>query len=142
MAGLDAADLLGGRKVLGPLKEPADLQPMIRLGLPFAALEAVEAQLKLTHRDVLYVLGTASRTLARRKRERRLSPLESDRLYRLAHITQRAVAALGTIAGARSWLQRPNRALGGCTPLSLLDTEIGTRQVEDALARINYGMYA
>ena len=141
-ANLDAAELLGGKKVLGRQKEPAKLQQLIRLGLPYAALEALETRLALTHRDVLHVLGTAPRTLARRKRGRQLSALESDRLYRLARIAQLAAATLGTVARARSWLARPNRALAGNTPLSMLDTEIGTRQIENVLARINHGMYA
>jgi putative toxin-antitoxin system antitoxin component (TIGR02293 family) len=140
--GPDAADLLGGPRVLGPVKEEADLQHAIRAGLPYAALEALEAVLDLTHRDLLAVLGTAPRTLARRKQQRHLSPLESDRLYRLARATQRAAETLGGVDQARAWLGRANRALGGHTPLSVLDTEVGARQVEEALTRINYGMYA
>jgi putative toxin-antitoxin system antitoxin component (TIGR02293 family) len=138
----NAADLLGGTPVLGPVKEPADLQEAIRAGLPYAALEALEARLGLAHRDLLAVLGTAPRTLARRKQRRCLSPLESDRFYCLAHITQLAVQALGDLDRARAWLGRVNRALGGHTPLSMLDTETGTRQVEEALTHIKYGMYA
>lgn len=138
----DASDLLGGSKVLGPIKEPADLQHAIREGFPYAALESLEAVLGLTHRDLLAVLGTAARTLARRKQGRHLSPLESDRLYRLARVTQLAAEALGGVDKARAWLGRANRSLGGPTPLSLLDTEIGARQVEEALTRINHGMYA
>jgi putative toxin-antitoxin system antitoxin component (TIGR02293 family) len=140
--GANAADLFGGAGVLGRFKEPADLQHAIREGLPYAALESLGALLGLAHRDLLAVLGTAPRTLARRKRQRRLSPLESDRLYRLAHITQLAAQTLGNIDRARSWLGRVNRALGGQTPLSVLDTEIGARQVEEVLTRINHGMYA
>lgn len=139
---LDASDLLGGKKVLGRQHEQADLQGAIRMGLPYAALEALEKLLQLTHRDVLFVLGAAPRTLARRRQQRHLSPLESDRLYRLARVAQLAAAILGTVAKARIWLGRPNRALGGHTPLSMLDTEIGTRQIEEALARINHGIYA
>ena len=124
------------------LRKPADLQHAIREGLPYAALEALVAVLEMPHPQVTAILGTAPRTLARRKQSRHLSPIESDRLYRLAHITQLAAQTLGDLAKARAWLGRDNRALGGLTPLSMLDTEIGTRQVEEALTRINYGVYA
>jgi len=36
-------------------------------------------------------------------------------------------------------MKRPNVVLGGIPPLSLLDTELGARQVENVLGRIAYG---
>src|SRR5437879_10945809 len=88
------ADFLGGTQVLGRMTEPADLQDAIRKGLPYTALLALEDILDLAHQDLLAILGTAPRTLARRKQRRRLSPLESDRLFRLAHITHLAARTL------------------------------------------------
>lgn len=138
----ELVDFLGGPRVLGAVKEPGDIQHAIRDGLPFAALEALAGALELTHRDVTEIVGMAPRTLARRKQRQHLSPIESDRLYRIARITQLAAAALGGVEQARAWLNRDNRSLGGHSPLSMLDTEIGARQVEEALVRISYGMYA
>ena len=119
-----------------------DIQHAVREGLPYEAFEALAAVLELTLADVTAVLGMAPRTLARRKQGRNLSPIESDRVYRLARITHLAADTLGGVEPARAWLSRANRALGGQTPLSMLDTEIGTRQVEEALTRINYGMHS
>ena len=133
------AELLGKR---GPTEEPSDLRRAIRAGLPYSALESIASLLHLSPRDMTAVLGAAPRTLARRKRQRRLSPIESDRLYRLARTLKAAADTLGSMDKARAWLGRPNRALGGAAPLHLLDTEVGARQVEDALTRVNYGMYA
>ena len=42
---------------------------------------------------------------------------------------------------ARAWLKHPNRGLGDEVPLSLLDTDIGARQVEDVLIRLEYGIH-
>lgn len=39
------------------------------------------------------------------------------------------------------WLKSPNAALGGATPLSLLDTDIGTESVMDTLGRIEHGVF-
>jgi putative toxin-antitoxin system antitoxin component (TIGR02293 family) len=137
---LDIADLLGGTKVLGPTKELADLQHAIREGLPYAALEALAVALELSHRDIATALGLPR--LGRPTRGRHLSLVASDRLYRLAHVSRLAAEVLGNLDKARTWLGRANRALGGQTPLSMLDTEIGVREVQDVLARINYGMYS
>jgi putative toxin-antitoxin system antitoxin component (TIGR02293 family) len=135
-------DLLGGRKVLGTAEDVADVRTAIRQGLPFAALENLAGALELTQDEATEAVGMARRTLARRKRQRQLSPAESDRVYRIARITQLAADVLGALDKARVWLVRPNRALAGSTPLSILDTEIGARQVEELLLHINYGIYA
>jgi putative toxin-antitoxin system antitoxin component (TIGR02293 family) len=92
--------------------------------------------------DVGAVVGIPGRTLARRKHQRLLSPVESDRLYRLAYVTHVASATLGGVEAARVWMSHTNRALGGVSPLSLLDTDIGCRQVEDTLARLSHGIYS
>jgi putative toxin-antitoxin system antitoxin component (TIGR02293 family) len=68
--------------------------------------------------------------------------MESDRLYRVAYIAYVAAATLGGLEPSRTWLSRPNRGLGGVSPLSLLDTDIGCRQVEELLARLNHGIFS
>ena len=40
----------------------------------------------------------------------------------------------------RAWLRRPNRALNGEMPVRLLDTDLGVRQVDDVLGRLEYGL--
>lgn len=40
------------------------------------------------------------------------------------------------------WLAMPNKALGGKKPLDLLDTELGAKQVEQILGRIESGVYS
>ena len=141
-AEVQVTELLGGRKVLGRVSEADDLLRAVRIGLPYASLEALTHQLGLEPSAVGAVVGIPARTLARRKHERQLSPVESDRLYRLAYVTHVASAVLGGVEAARLWLGRANRSLGGAAPMSLLDTDIGCRQVEEALVRLNYGMYA
>lgn len=92
--------------------------------------------------EVSSALDLPPRTLARRKVERRLRPAESDRLFRLARVAAQAVEVLGNQEKASRWLHTANRALGGEPPLALLDTDVGSRQVEDVLGRIEYGIYS
>ena len=61
-------------------------------------------------------------------------------MYRIAYIARMATDVFGTLEKARAWLHAENQALGGNTPISFLDTEVGERQVEDLLNRINYGV--
>lgn len=135
--------LLGGQRAFpGKIKDAKDMQQALRDGLPYSTFDALVEALELNSSVLAQLLGVASRTLARRKTMRMLSPIESDRLYRVARITHHASEVLGSLPKARTWLQQQNRALGGKTPVSQLDTEIGERQVEELLNRVNYGVFS
>ena len=137
------ATLLGGRKTLThAVSEPGDFQDAIRKGLPFATFEVLMRVLGIRALELARLLGLAARTLARRKSGGELSPAESDRLYRIARLALTAAEVLGTPEKAREWLHRKNRALGGLTPISCLDTGVGERQVEDLLGRIGHGIHS
>lgn len=136
-------ETLGGVRALR--SQPATavaLRESVRRGLPYASLEAAAKRLGLGRAEVMKVVGVPARTLARRKASRRLSPGESDRLYRLSRVAALAEEALGSTDKAKHWLHAPNRALGHEVPVALLDTDVGTRQVEDVLGRIAHGVYS
>jgi putative toxin-antitoxin system antitoxin component (TIGR02293 family) len=136
-------EALGGKATLARrIASQADLSAEIRAGLPYAALESVMARFDLRREEVSSALHLPPRTFARRKLERRLSPDESDRLFRLVRIAAQAVQVLGSEEHASLWLRRSNRALGGQPPIAMLDTDLGTRQVEEVLGRIEHGVYS
>ena len=54
-------------------------------------------------------------------------------------IVELAQQSLGSHERAMHWLKRGNRALGGVAPIAVVDTELGSRQVENVLGRIAYG---
>jgi putative toxin-antitoxin system antitoxin component (TIGR02293 family) len=88
-------------------------------------------------------LVVPSRTLARRRNMGdRLSPEESDRAVRVARITALAERVFGEPAKAHRWLRKSSPMLAAESPLALLRTETGAHLVEQALHRIDYGMFA
>jgi putative toxin-antitoxin system antitoxin component (TIGR02293 family) len=135
-------DVLGGPKVFKgrTLPNATELRDRVRTGLPYRSLESIRERLNLSLPEAAIVLHVPLRTLARRRHGRKLDADESDRLYRLARIAGQAVAVLGTEEKAATWLRRANRALNGEVPLGLLDTDLGARQIEDVLGRIEHGV--
>lgn len=134
------AQELGGKPVLGrSLRTATDLQAAIREGFPPTVVDEVMHAAGLTLAEVAASLDLSVRSLQRRRGQGRLARHESDRLYRLARIIALAKNYIGDDEAATRWLKRPNRALGGKTPLELMDTEIGARAVENVLGRIAYG---
>jgi len=131
---------LGGRQTLGRRVETdQDLRHAIRDGFPPAVIAELLRASGLTLKELAESLDLSPRSLQRRRRSGRLARFESDRLYRLARIVALAHHSLGEQQRAARWLKRPNRALGGISPIAALDTELGARQVENVLGRIAYG---
>lgn len=136
--------LLGGRSVLGrSVQSELGLSEAVTAGLPSGSLDAMLEH--MTERDIphafVYRIIGSERTLQRKRREHiALSVAESDKLARLARITTIAEEMLGDPPRGARWLAKPNRALGGQTPLSLLGTDAGAVVVEQALGRIAHGV--
>lgn len=143
MTGHSLAEKLGGRRVLErEVGSELDLAELIHEGLPVGAVDAV-IESGLIDLSELYALVVPRRTLAHRKeRQGTLSPEQSDRLARLVRVFARAEEALGERAKATRWMRKPNRTLGGRRPIDLLESDVGTRMVERALGRIEYGVYS
>lgn len=137
------ATALGGRKVLRTdVSSTQALLRSVESGLPYASLDSLTARFGLSRAEVAAALRLPLRTLARRKKERKLNAEESDRLVRLARVAAEAARILGDDRKAGEWLRRPILALGGERPLDMLRSDIGARQVEDVLGRIEFGVYS
>jgi putative toxin-antitoxin system antitoxin component (TIGR02293 family) len=133
------------------LREPAKVveEPVaeylvqrVRQGLVLDEFTALRELLDTSEEALAGVLGMSRTTLHRRKKAGRLDSAESERVIRLTRLFTRAEAVLGGPDAARVWLHAPARALGGETPLSYSDTEIGAREVEDLLGRLEHGVFS
>jgi putative toxin-antitoxin system antitoxin component (TIGR02293 family) len=120
-----------------------DLVCRIEQGLPFKALESLAALSGLPVTLIASVVGIPERTLARRKVAGRFMPDESERLLRISAVFEKAVELFeGDVAGAVTWLTRPKKALGHQTPLTYSRTELGAREVENLIGRLEYGVFS
>ncbi|MNI84957.1 hypothetical protein D3C73_1419060 [compost metagenome] len=65
---------------------------------------------------------------------------ESDRLFRLAHITAMAEVVFGDTHKAQRWLSKSKARFSGENPIALLSTSPGTRLVEEMLIQVAEGL--
>jgi putative toxin-antitoxin system antitoxin component (TIGR02293 family) len=120
-----------------------DFVRLVKRGLSFKALISLSAVSGLAVATLASVLGIPERTLARRKAAGRLAPDESERLLRISSLFEKAVELFeGDVASAVSWLTSPKKALGNQTPLEYSRTEVGAREVEDLIGRLEHGVFA
>jgi putative toxin-antitoxin system antitoxin component (TIGR02293 family) len=122
-------------------KHSSELIRKIQKGLRFSELETLQNSIDLPFEQLAAKLAISRSTLQRRKAAGRLSPDESDKVVRLSRLLEHATNVFGDIEKARAWLKFPQRGLGGAVPLDYAETEVGAREVDNLLGRIEYSVY-
>jgi putative toxin-antitoxin system antitoxin component (TIGR02293 family) len=121
--------------------ESARLHSRVREGLSYEAFERLRGVLDLPAARAAELLQIPARTLARRRDAGRFEPEESDRLVRLARLVGLSLQLFeGDLDGMRSWLTTPHAALADQVPLEFATTEIGAREVENLIGRLEHGI--
>lgn len=128
-----SAKLLGMRR---KINNPIDLHNAIVAGFNEKQIIRVKKVLDINNKNFAKLLGISERTLLRKKKWSDIS----DRLYRLVHIFALANIVFEDSDRARQWLNESQKGLGWKVPLELMSTEPGSREVEDLLGRIEYGV--
>ena len=114
----------------------------LKAGLPYRELEDLRDLLDLPMDRLAVHLGISRATLHRRKTAGRLDAGESDRVMRFGRLLGLSLSVMDSLEQARRWLASPQVGLGGEIPLVYAETEVGAREVEDLLGRIDSGVYA
>lgn len=113
---------------------------VIREGLDSAWLVAISKTFRLTRPALSSIVHLSASTLDRRLKDRsQLDSIASERLDRIAQVAVLAESVFEDEQVAADWMAANNDALGGKTPLSLCDTELGARQVRRVLHAIEWG---
>jgi putative toxin-antitoxin system antitoxin component (TIGR02293 family) len=126
-----------------PLGNDLKMAELVSLGLPSGILKQLAAAFGLQPTGIAPIVNISEKTILRRVAARgKLKPDESERVARLMRVYMRAVDVLADEGKARDWLAKPLQVLGGKSPLSLMATEQGAREVEQVLGRLEHGVFA
>jgi putative toxin-antitoxin system antitoxin component (TIGR02293 family) len=121
--------------------DPIKIFKRVEKGLAFQALERFQKNTGLSTSELADVIVIKMRTLHRRKEQGRLEPEESDRLMRVSRIFGMALELFeGNTDAARHWLFTRQRALGGERPIIFAKTDLGAREVEALIDRLEHGV--
>ena len=119
---------------------PAKKIQLIRGGVAARVVDDMVDYFQVSKSEIFRILRTPESTAHKLIKDGR--PLDagaSERVVRVADITRMAEGTFGGRQAATQWLKTPNFALDAATPLSVLDTEPGAREVRRILAAINHG---
>ena len=137
------AELLGGERTLkSNVRTVDELRRLVEGGLPTRTLQLVVQRVAgkgRLAREIKFQIVPRT-TLQRRKT--RLSVRESEHVERLARMTVLAEVVWENPELAHEFLTSAQPQLGGERPVDLARGDLGTRQVEQLLQRIEYALPA
>jgi putative toxin-antitoxin system antitoxin component (TIGR02293 family) len=120
-----------------------DLMRQIERGFSFEALLKLTVNTGLSLALLASVIGVPERTLARRRASGKLESHESERLLRISNLFEKSVQLFeGDVPAAVNWLTSPKKALDHQTPLLYARSELGAREVEDLIGRLDHGIFS
>ncbi|MGH7570899.1 MAG: antitoxin Xre/MbcA/ParS toxin-binding domain-containing protein [Gemmatimonadota bacterium] len=139
----EVAEVLGGRKALGRnIQSVEDLRLAVEDGLPVRSLHLAVRRIASTSKEAAHLTFEIVPRTTLHRRRRRLSKPESERLERLARMTALAEEVWEDPDLAHEFLMSPQPQLGGNKPVELADSDLGTRQVEELLYKLEYSLPA
>jgi putative toxin-antitoxin system antitoxin component (TIGR02293 family) len=118
------------------------LAKKVEAGFSFGALERLGKTTGLSLERLRIAVRITPRTLTRRRKEKKLSPEESDRLVSVSRLLAQTFELFeGNAEAGMRWFQSPNRELNGQSPIEVAATETGAREVENLIGRLEHGIF-
>jgi putative toxin-antitoxin system antitoxin component (TIGR02293 family) len=116
----------------------------IRNGIPYAALETIGQMLNSPIKAILELFDIPQTTYNKKKSEKALlGTRDSEVVVLLMELLEYGQEVFNhEDPKFQRWLKKPNAALAGHTPESLLDTSTGIGEVRRCLEKIDYGNFA
>lgn len=130
-------------KILGirrPTASTNDLRKILESGLPKAALSHVVNYIVLDPIEAQELKNRLVPPATFKRRTTTLKLEEGERIERLARVMAIAEDAFGSTEDAREFLLSEHPELGDERPLDVAQSELGARQVEEILWRMEYGL--
>lgn len=121
----------------------SELISQVERGFSFKSLQKLESHSGMPVSMIASIIGLPERTLARRKTAGKLTSEESERLLRVSAVFEKAVELFeGDVAAAVKWLTSSKKALGHNAPLTYSRTELGAKEVENLIGRLEHGVFS
>ena len=139
------ATILGGKAVLGvAINSDYDLEKLVVRGLPYKTVDRLIERIYPDDRSRRWQIIPSS-TYYRRRKAGHLTTEESSKVERIARVYGMMLDVWdgeGEEDSARCFMQTKHRLLDNRSPFQACSSELGARQVEDILGRIEYGVFS
>jgi putative toxin-antitoxin system antitoxin component (TIGR02293 family) len=121
---------------------PADEKiAMIRNGVSKNDLKKIKEQSSLDYDTLSDILSVSRAKLLSKKGADKFDQVTSERIMLLADVVAYGQSIFGNKEAFNEWMRKSNLALGGKSPLHLMDTIYGIQEIKKELGRIEYGVF-
>lgn len=115
----------------------------IRAGFQYGVFEAVMTRFELKKSELVGALRISTTTIRRREQSGRLTPQESDFLYRAVWVLETAESVFeGDAELMMSWMRCAVPAIGGRRPIDMLATCAESEWILQTLRNLQYGDFS
>lgn len=114
-------------------------------GVPGSVVKDLPDAMRATRTVIADLLDISEKSIQRLIKSglhKSVSRQIGERSIRLLQIRQKAIDVFESEDRALGWLNEPNAAFSGQTPLVHARTELGCRQIETVLDRIDHGVFS
>lgn len=130
------------KKKLGLPEDYPAMGDAIVQGFTFDVVAYLAHETELSEAEILNALNLPDRNKVQRRKHRRFTRVESNRIYALIEAITAAEALFeGEACVAINWLKKPCRGLGGRSPIEHLNSFIELQQVLALIHRLEYGVF-
>ena len=130
------------RKLKAEITRNVDVIELLRQGMRFETVQNIVKKTCVSRNELSDILHISVRQMNRYEPDSLLSTEQSGFVYEFSRLYVRGLDIFGDQETFEKWLKRPQMSFGMQTPLSLLDTSEGFRQINDLLSQIEYGYYS
>lgn len=127
------------------LELPEDYPAMgdaIVQGFTFDVVASLAHETELSETEILNALNLPDRNKVQKRKRRRFTRVESNRIYALIEAITAAEALFeGKVCVAINWLKKPCKRLGGRSPIEHLNSFLELQQVLALTHRLEYGVF-
>lgn len=117
------------------------LHDLVHEGLPFEYLARIASLLQVPPGVISNAICIAPSTLARRAKTGRFNAVESDRLFALVAVFEKALSLFeNDKAAATEWMISSVRGLGSKRPIDMMETRVETKAVFDFIGQLERGV--
>ena len=116
----------------------------VEMGVSVGVAHALPGAFHIAQTEIAGLLGVSAKTAQRwrLKANQRLTQPVGEKAVRLLQLRQQAIETFEDEGDAVAWLNEENEAFGGRRPIDHAHTELGCRQVERLLTRIDEGIFS
>lgn len=114
---------------------------LIKEGISKNQLEQIKEEAALDYDTLSAILSVSRATLIKKKGAEKFDQPTSERIMLLGDIISYGGEVFEDTERFNTWLRKENKALGGKTPLALMDTVYGMEEIKKELTRIEYGVF-